>query len=93
MDINSADNKIDKVDSFLTKLKIVLKKHWGILILIGVGYFFYWVLTTDYEDVEEETTEEIYQEPYITDEYLELNEYGDTLVIEVWSDGVETVAE
>ena len=50
MEIKNAETKLDQADSFLTKLKDVLKKHWGILMLIGVGYFFYWAFTTDFEE-------------------------------------------
>lgn len=87
MEIKNAETKLDQADSFLTKLKIILKKHWGILFLIGFGLGVYWIFTTDFED---ETTDE---EVYIVEEYEEIQENGDTLLIEVWSDGVETIAK
>jgi hypothetical protein len=32
---------IDKADSFLTKLKNLLKKHWGLLLFLLLGYGIY----------------------------------------------------
>jgi len=34
MDIKGAGDKVDQADSFLTKLKTFLKKHWGILLIL-----------------------------------------------------------
>lgn len=92
MDIKKAEDTIDKADSFLTKLKLFLKKHWGILTLLAVGYFFYWAFTTDFEEEQPNPTQ-TYTEPYLVDEYLGLDEYGDTIVVYVWSDGVETTED
>jgi len=86
MEIKKAEDKLDQADSFLTKLKLVLKKHWGILLVITICFGLYWIFTTDPE-------EEVISEPYIIEEYYEIQDNGDTLLIEVWSDGVETVAE
>ena len=53
MEIKNVEKTIDQADSFLTKLKALLRKHWGILLIILVGYFFYWSFTTDFpEDIE-----------------------------------------
>jgi hypothetical protein len=40
MEIKDATSKLDQADGFLTKLKNVLRNHWGILSLILVGYLF-----------------------------------------------------
>jgi len=72
MEIKNAETKLDQADSFLTKLKSVLKKHWGILMLIGVGYFFYWAFTTDFEDepvIEDIKIENIKDEEIYDDEF------------------------
>lgn len=47
MEIKDVESRLDQADSFLTKLKLILKKHWGILTLMGIAYFIYWSLTTD----------------------------------------------
>lgn len=39
---DETENKLDKVDSYLTKFGIILKKHWGKLLLLLVGYCVYW---------------------------------------------------
>lgn len=45
MDIDNAEKKLGSLDRFLTTLKDVLKKHWGILIVILIGFFIYWIFT------------------------------------------------
>ena len=50
MEIKDAEKTIDQADSFLTKLKTLLKKHWGILLILSIGYFFYWAATTDFPE-------------------------------------------
>ena len=52
MDLKNVEKTIDQADSFLTKLKNLLKKHWGILLILLVGYFFYWAFTTDFPEDE-----------------------------------------
>ena len=37
--------KLDKVDSYLTKFGLILKKHWGKLLLLLVSYCVYWAFT------------------------------------------------
>ena len=76
MEIKKAEDKLDQADSFLTKLKTILKKHWGILLLLGFGFGVYWMFTTDFED------ESIEEEAYIIEEYEEIQDNGDTLLIE-----------
>jgi len=41
--IQETENKVKQVDSLLTTIKSVIKKHWGILIIIGVCFFVYWI--------------------------------------------------
>jgi len=89
MDIEKAANSLDKADTFLTKLKNLLKNHWGILLILLFGYFIYWALTTEPEPDEQYIEEHYTEEPYVVDEYYYVNEYGDTLHMTLWSDGVE----
>ena len=42
---DSTEQKLNKVDSYLTKFGIILKKHWGKLLLILLGYCVYWAFT------------------------------------------------
>jgi len=72
MEIKNAETKLDQADSFLTKLKQLLKKHWGILTIIGIGYFFYWAFTTDFEELPEENNVPIEQvEQFEEPEFIE----------------------
>ena len=97
--IKSADANLDGVDSILTKITKILKKHWLILLLILVGYFVYWALTSEprvetiIEPVVEQPLEIIVDPaaPFIVREYEELQTDGSIAIIEVWSDSVETV--
>lgn len=43
--IDNATNKVEKLGKFFTALKKLLWNHWGMIILCGVGYFFYWAFT------------------------------------------------
>lgn len=43
MDVQGTENKIKQVDSLLTTLKTVLKKHWGILTIIAICAMGYWI--------------------------------------------------
>lgn len=56
--------KLDLADSWLTKFGLILKKHWGKLLLIGFGYLVYWFLILPPE--EPAPVEEQYQE-YVDD--------------------------
>lgn len=93
MEIKDAEKTIDQADSFLTKLKALLKKHWGILTILLIGYFFYWALTTDLpEEPQENTPTPVNtEEPYVISYEYEIDEYGDTTFYYLWSDGVETI--
>lgn len=82
MKIKDAENQLDQADSFLTKLEKLLKKHWLILLIMLLGYGVYWIFTI-----------ESFDEAIVVDQYYEHQDNGDSLLIEVWSDGTETVAE
>jgi protein-S-isoprenylcysteine O-methyltransferase Ste14 len=61
MAIEKIDKDLDVVDSILTKLGKMLKKHWWIIILGLITWFLYWALTTEFE---EEYYEDYYEENY-----------------------------
>ena len=86
--------KLDLADSWLTKFGTILKKHWGKLLLLLVGYCIYWAFTQPAPVVEEiivEPVQEVPAEKYVVREYEELQKSGDIFIIEVWSDSTETV--
>lgn len=60
MDIQDGEKKINQLDSFLTALEKLLKKHWLILLLIGMGAFIYWAwnLPESSTSNEQQTTEQ-----------------------------------
>ncbi len=41
MDLKNAETKVEQADSLLTKLKNLLKKHWGFLLLLLFLYGVY----------------------------------------------------
>lgn len=47
MDIKESEQKLHQVDSFLTTLTKILKKHWFILLIILLGYGVYAIVTSD----------------------------------------------
>ena len=61
MDIKNAENKLDQADSFLTKLKVILKKHWGIILILALLGLGYWVVTSE-EPVDDTHQDEYYDE-------------------------------
>ena len=67
IDLEKGQNQLDKADGFLTKLKEVLKKHWGILMILGLGGFMYWAFTLPPEELndysEDSQQEQVYQTP------------------------------
>ena len=86
MEIKDATDKLDQADGFLTKLKTILKKHWGILLLILLGLGIYWIFTTDFEEddnLKPATVEDI----FIIEKLYDLDENGDTILIDIYSDG------
>jgi len=95
MDIEKGTEKLTHIDNFLSILKTLLKKHWGLIILLLLGYFFYWALTTDLEEpivepkIEQNPMKNIngIDELYIVKEYYD----EDSVLVSVWSDGIESV--
>lgn len=85
MEIKDATNKLDQADGFLTKLKTVLKKHWGILLLIGIILGIYLILTGDFED--DNLTPATVEDIFIIEETYDLDKNGDTIYIDIYSDG------
>ena len=45
MDQNEVEKKLDAADGILTKIKTLLKKHWGILLFLLFCYVVYWAFT------------------------------------------------
>jgi len=89
MDIENAEKKLSAIDRFLTALKLVLKKHWGILLLILLGLFIYWVTTLppivepeyypeDIEYSDQDPFSPPMVAPVVQDEYYEEPEYEDS---------------
>lgn len=60
MDIKGAEDKLNQVDSLLTTLTKVLKKHWILLLLIlaGVAVYYCWT-SIDEEAIEPDPAEQI----------------------------------
>ena len=50
MDIDSAEKELTSLDKFLTTLKGLLKKHWGIILIVLVVLFVYWACTTTVDE-------------------------------------------
>jgi protein-S-isoprenylcysteine O-methyltransferase Ste14 len=63
MAIDKIDKQLDTVDSIFTKLGTIIKKHWWVILIGLVAWFFYWPLTTEFEEeYYEPTNEEYYDE-------------------------------
>lgn len=56
MDIKGTEDKINQVDSLLTTITKVLKKHWLILILLLFGFGVYNIWNSEDEEYYEEDT-------------------------------------
>lgn len=85
MDIKGSEEKLNQVDSFLTTLTKVLKKHWLILTLLLIGFFFYWALNSDVPVTEEEQvtpTQQYDQGMAVDTSTVYEEEYDSTLVEE-----------
>lgn len=93
MDIKGAGDKLDQADNFLDKFWKFLGKHWGKLTIILVCYCIYLFIGMVGEEMNKDTEPQNIEAPYIIETYEEVGESGEILVIEVWSDGVETVAD
>ncbi len=66
METNEVEKKLDAADSILTKIKTLLKKHWGILLFLLFSYCVYWAFTQPAPVQEEQ-----YQEPVQEEQYQE----------------------
>lgn len=90
MDIEKGTETLDKADSFLTKLKSLLKKHWGILLILLVGFGIYKFVMAVGEEMDNPTTpvEEpyYYEEPYYEESYEEEPYQEDTYQEEYYED-------
>lgn len=91
MEIKGSESELDQADSFLTRFKNILKKHWGILILIG--YFFYCAHVTYFEEGLNIESQKVNNDEYslIKEEYFidSIGErIGDTVYVDNYSDGV-----
>lgn len=93
IDLEKGSEKLDAADGFLTKLKTLLKKHWGLILLILFVWFVYWALTTEPTETTDKpnnTTDTtfIYQKEnhIIKMEYF-LDDYGDTVYVDYYNDG------
>lgn len=75
MDLDKGTNQLDKVDGFLTKLGIVLKKHWGKLLLIGIGAAFYWFGKEVLKEYDKAEIDPYYDEEYYDEEYYDEEGY------------------
>jgi hypothetical protein len=69
MDLDNANNQLDKVDGLLTTFGKIMKKHWGKLLLIGLGAVVWWFFGQVAEEVENPS------EPYYENEYYEESEF------------------
>lgn len=88
MEKDSTEDKLDKVDSYLTKFGIIMKKHWGKLLFLGLCWIVYWIFTQPPVEAPEPTPDYV-AEP-APEEYLgnpavveQMQEYGeDTTPVE-----------
>lgn len=86
MDLDKVDKATKKADSILETIGGIIKKHWWVILILLFAWFMYYALSTP---IEEETEEE----PFLVEEVFEVNEYGDTVLIDIYSDGSEVVVE
>lgn len=71
MDLDGAEKQLTKVDRFLTTLKSIIKKHWGIIICIAVSAFIYYAVTEEdhsHESHHLHDGHEDYDDQYLDDE-------------------------
>lgn len=78
IDLEKGTEKLDKADGFLTKLKTILKKHWGLLTLLLLGYSVYLFVVAVGEEMDNPTIE---QEPYHSEEIIGEPEHDEEYVI------------
>jgi len=67
-DTNDISKKLDVADNVLTKLKVILKKHWGILLFILFSYCMYLVFTKSMPATEQEQVQEYVVDTVYTDD-------------------------
>ena len=67
--IDLDENKLDKVDGILSKFKGVLRKHWGLIMLLIFGYLCYWFFGLVNEEIKNPSPadEQYYDEQYYDD--------------------------
>lgn len=71
MDLKKAKNTVEQADGFLASLKSLLFKHWGLLLLLAVGYLVYWFCGMVVEEMEKEDAAIEELEQQLRDEYPE----------------------
>jgi hypothetical protein len=99
VDLSSYEKKIDQADSLITKLWGFLKKHWGkliILLLIYGGYKFCVLVGEEMDKPKQEQEqvtpiEVVNTEPFVVREFEEEQVDGSFIIIQKWSDSLETV--
>ena len=102
------EKDLDKADSMLTKGWLILKKHWGkiLIILLVYGLYRFGCAVSAEMDrdaaagvtvpIEEEVLPTTIDTPskdslYVVEEYQEVLKDGTVGIIQVWSDGIETI--
>lgn len=86
MDLDKVDKATKKADSILETIGGIIKKHWWVILILLFAWFMYDALSTP---IEEETE----VEPYLVEQVFEVDENGDTVLIDIYSDGSEVVVE
>lgn len=90
MEQDSTENKLDKVDSYLTKFGIILNKHWGKLLLIGIAFCIYemviWAKSLPDPVIEE--VQDVPEDTYYIDSLT-----GDTMYYDEYVPTTEEVTE
>lgn len=86
MEKDSTEDKLDKVDSYLTKFGNIMYKHWGKLLFLGLCWIIYWVFTQP-EPVDGQDYLYYPAETYDSTDYLgnqemveQMQEYGEDAV-------------
>lgn len=77
MDLEKGTETLDKADGFLTKLKSLLKKHWGILLILLLGFGIYKFIVAVGEEMDNPTTTPIEQPYYQEEVYQEEQPYNE----------------
>ena len=64
MSLKDIYNKLIQVDKIMDYLERMLKKHWLLILLSLITWFFYWALTspTIMQDAPEQTIDTMYQD-------------------------------